>query len=509
MNVLVAAVVVSLAITTVTSEAIRNFSLHEADIPTLTEREASSDNPSIIASVLNDGDSYGEPPLTLDASPPPEESSDVEEHSRTYDVLYQQGIDHYLSDDWHQCVSYIQLAIKDHRWYRDTLVSCRRDCRAEALSSTPLAVHRNNAQEFYETTIKNALCLLKCRQKYFSGRHQHVAALNVDRDFAIRKPYDYLQLCLFKTGRVQDAANAAVTVLAVQPTHTVMTNNLRQYIEDYDADKDLLENLELQEYAREYVRGDHAHSAEDFTRSVEHMEAALALYWRALEDCRLMCEEPFDQGWFPDFVSSRKCGAQLSNLYGEEIENFLPSMLNYLQYGYQKLDQIPKACSAVESYLELLPADASMLRNKQYYLSNYQKVDRHFVVRKEIAEHAAKERYEELSYLISIKHHLHELKHPPRNPHLLTSLPGPRKRGHSPLQVHQRHSGLLAVLCVQWRRPQRQGGALILLPPPLDPTLPTPLDPCRVWEGGGERVQSSSWPKRVFLGNKTNLLFST
>ena len=52
------------------------------------------------------------------------------------------------------------------------------------------------------------------------------------------------------------------------------------------------------------MAGDFAHQQEDYEGSVRHMEEALVLYWEALEDCKAMCEEPFDMGWFPDFVSS-------------------------------------------------------------------------------------------------------------------------------------------------------------------------------------------------------------
>lgn len=47
-------------------------------------------------------------------------------------------------------------------------------------------------------------------------------------------------------GRFQDAADAAVTVLAAQPEHEIMVANLKQYIDNYSADTEILRNLELQ-----------------------------------------------------------------------------------------------------------------------------------------------------------------------------------------------------------------------------------------------------------------------
>ena len=43
-------------------------------------------------------------------------------HSQTYDRLYEQGIQHYLENEWHQCVAYLQSAIQDYHWYHDVLV---------------------------------------------------------------------------------------------------------------------------------------------------------------------------------------------------------------------------------------------------------------------------------------------------------------------------------------------------------------------------------------------------
>ena len=43
---------------------------------------------------------------------------------------------------------------------------------------------------------------------------------------------------------------------------------------------------------------------EHYKEAIEHMEEALNLYWKEYDQCRHLCESPFDQGWFPDFVSS-------------------------------------------------------------------------------------------------------------------------------------------------------------------------------------------------------------
>ena len=41
--------------------------------------------------------------------------------SLTYEKLYEEGIKHYLDNNWHQCVSFFKSAIDDYRWHTATL----------------------------------------------------------------------------------------------------------------------------------------------------------------------------------------------------------------------------------------------------------------------------------------------------------------------------------------------------------------------------------------------------
>ena len=34
------------------------------------------------------------------------------------------------------------------------------------------------------------------------------------------------------------------------------------------------------------------------------MENAIKTYLSSEEECRLLCEKPFDMGWYPDFIAS-------------------------------------------------------------------------------------------------------------------------------------------------------------------------------------------------------------
>lgn len=59
-----------------------------------------------------------------------------------------------------------------------------------------------------------------------------------------------------------------------------------------------------QPYGEQYIRGTLAYQENNFDLTLTHMEKSLKLFYDEYENCRFLCESPFDQGWFPDFVSS-------------------------------------------------------------------------------------------------------------------------------------------------------------------------------------------------------------
>jgi hypothetical protein len=59
-----------------------------------------------------------------------------------------------------------------------------------------------------------------------------------------------------------------------------------------------------QKYVSLYIHGSEAYEHEDYKSVVNYIEGSLQDYLRGEEECRAYCEGPFDQGWFPDFVSS-------------------------------------------------------------------------------------------------------------------------------------------------------------------------------------------------------------
>ncbi|XP_076061271.1 prolyl 3-hydroxylase 1-like [Oratosquilla oratoria] len=321
-----------------------------------------------------------------------------------YEILYRQGVSSYLENNWVLCVSNMENAIEDYNWWKKSLASCRKQCHKEASQAELVTVEE---YKFYEKLVHNTLCLVKCKKNVFGNRMDHVANKNVDHDFELRKVYDYLQLCYFQLGELQKAANAATTVLAAQPDHEVMKTNLEFYLADKGVVEGDIVDLEQQDYVTEYLIGNKEYFEEHYEQAIEHMEKSLELYWEEDLDCRMMCEAPFDMGWFPDFVSSvanhftstlrckNHCEQKLANVVGKVREDFLPSYFNYLQYSYFKAGDLLKACEAVASYLTLIPEDEVQIGNKEFFLEQENVKEGYFVPRKEVVEYKKRRNSEE------------------------------------------------------------------------------------------------------------------
>ncbi|KAK8744336.1 hypothetical protein OTU49_000752, partial [Cherax quadricarinatus] len=284
---------------------------------------------------------------------------------------------------------------------------CRSKCSNESEKSNLISAKLSEDDRFYERAVYNTLCVVKCKKSVLGSRMDRLVEGMINEDFDRRKPYDYLQLCYFKMDMFKKAADAAATVLAVQPEHEVMKSNLKYYLAEGPVNAEEVVNLELQEYGKEYILGNVAYNNEDYKATITHMEKSLSLFYEAYSACRHLCENPFDQGWFPDFISSlanhytftlrckRRCTWQLSNLFGEIKDDFFYSYFNYLQYSYYQEGDTKAACEAVASALFINPVDEVQLRNKQFFIRDEGASEDYFVPRKDVVAFIEREDFEE------------------------------------------------------------------------------------------------------------------
>ena len=120
-----------------------------------------------------------------------------EEPLLTYDVLYRAGTEAYFQERWFECVANILRSLEDYVWYRNNLINCRLKCNKgskESINSTDFSLIDLN---FFEMALKNSNCMRRCKKRVFGDRPESVSK-EVRKEFASKKPYDFLQICSFK-----------------------------------------------------------------------------------------------------------------------------------------------------------------------------------------------------------------------------------------------------------------------------------------------------------------------
>lgn len=124
----------------------------------------------------------------------------IEQSSDTYDQIYSRAREAYSNQDWSECVKQINNALKDYKFYRSTLITCRRECRANVMNEneTTVSPELENMIPFFFKIIKVSNCVRTCKQTNMPDRPDVAVHIDIEDDFEMRMPYDYLQFCLYK-----------------------------------------------------------------------------------------------------------------------------------------------------------------------------------------------------------------------------------------------------------------------------------------------------------------------
>lgn len=309
--------------------------------------------------------------------------------------LYEKGVESYLDNKFPECVHNLENAVIKYHQYRRTLQNCRLACRREAEDAEPLYAVDVENLKFFEKTIRNTLCVIKCKDKLLEDSGKFNINEDIENLFEMRKPYEYLHICYFQMKEIQKAASAVFTYLVTHPDHKTMLSTLKYYSSFDGVDlKDVI-NFEAKDYAYLYSHGIDAYEAKDWKGVIDNMEESLVDFLQAEEECRAQCEGPFDHGWLPDFIPSianhftfclkckSLCYSKLNSINTEKYEDLLPSHYHYLQYAYYKVGNMRMACEAVASYLLFIPKDETMLTNMEYYKKLPKVEKQYFKPRKE------------------------------------------------------------------------------------------------------------------------------
>ena len=132
------------------------------------------------------------------------------EKVENFEILYKQGQEAYLENDFKLCVDKMEAALIDYKHYTKVISTCKLECHQKTQSKQTVVKHILEMMPF-EKLIQETLCLMKCKEHHFSRNREEYASAATRSDFEKKKPYDYLQICYYQTGQHQKAANAAYT----------------------------------------------------------------------------------------------------------------------------------------------------------------------------------------------------------------------------------------------------------------------------------------------------------
>lgn len=218
---------------------------------------------------------------------------------------YGVGISAYLQNDYSGCVHHMEAALQGYHEYYETVSRCRVGCEIERNNRKPLFPENPEHLHFFEGVLAKTMCLKRCLvqqltnvPKYFSMDEWH------KNQFETRAPYEYLQLCYYKQNEILKAVQSTYTVLVVRPDDHLSTSNMKYYTTLPEFDEAALRDLEEKRFVSLYVDGIKAYDKEEWSRAINLLENSLELYIDEEANCRAFCENGFDQGWFPDFISS-------------------------------------------------------------------------------------------------------------------------------------------------------------------------------------------------------------
>jgi len=332
----------------------------------------------------------------------------VQRRRKSLADLFELGKTSYLENDWQSCVSNFEKSIKAYKSYITINTLCRRQCQNVPKQDLILAENASEELLFYEKKVLSTLCLLKCKfsQPDFVSADEfvHREQLFLHETF---EAYNYLQLCYYQLKRYNDALEASFTYYIHHQNDEVAKSNIEYYMNQLNIPWEVIKNAESYEHTKLFYLAKESYEDENWSVSTLQFEEALSSFFIELENCRLLCEKSFDQGWFPDFVSSianhftfclkckTKCEKKLNNLDGDQQDDFIALVLFYLQFTYFKENEMQKAAECVASFQVLNTTDPNMINNKNYYLAEVGLKEDLFKPRQKIIEVDLQRRNEE------------------------------------------------------------------------------------------------------------------
>ena len=118
---------------------------------------------------------------------------------RSYDELYADGLSSYSDENWPDTITYFRQAIADYTRVVKAREQCYAECNGQTVSVPQDYAHSGDLR-FFHGVLQRSTCVEKCRERVTGGRWLGGVSGKVEENMASRKPYNYLQLALYKVG---------------------------------------------------------------------------------------------------------------------------------------------------------------------------------------------------------------------------------------------------------------------------------------------------------------------
>ncbi|XP_019404451.1 PREDICTED: prolyl 3-hydroxylase 3 [Crocodylus porosus] len=169
------------------------------------------------------------------------------------------------------------------------------------------------------------------------------------------------------------------------PQHLQMREDIEKYQRMAGVKSDSFQDLEAMPHWKAYETGVQHYKVDEYQEAVVKLEESLKEVLLALEDCRALCEGPWEdeteeemqpglyEAVAAHYIQVLKCRQQcvldIATKPGRvsATEDFIPSHFDLLQFAYNQVGNQALAAECAASYLLFYPMDESMLEMMKYY----------------------------------------------------------------------------------------------------------------------------------------------
>ncbi|NXN38071.1 P3H3 hydroxylase, partial [Rhinoptilus africanus] len=305
-----------------------------------------------------------------------------------YDLLYADGVRAYLAREWGRAAELLQRALHSYAGLRAARRACRASCRREAAlrgGGTGVAPPPPHASPWVSAGGVGHQPLRGLASPA-EGRRRPVG--DCRGEGGTRQSVTGVAAFSPQLKKLDQAVSAAHTFFVANPQHLQMREDIEKYRRMSGVKSDNFRDLEATPHWEAYEAGVQHYDADEYLQAVARLEESLTEALSALEECRALCEGPWEdedeeeeedmqpglyEAIAAHYIQVLKCRQQcvleIATKPGRisATEDFIPSHLDLLQFAYDQVGNQALAAECAASYLLFYPTDEPTLEKMKQY----------------------------------------------------------------------------------------------------------------------------------------------